>query len=160
MSASMFGGLTALLLGALALLVPTNEPEILASEQVTQVALTPRGEKAGEISVTVQLVRVDGQVQSRVAIDSTLKGPAVANGTLTVTGEGQQELARSNPRQVSTVLPGKTAHLVTPMVKGDARCTQAQVNVWSGPMAPSADPAARQGPELQPTFISVNVCRS
>lgn len=154
-------GLTAALMGVAAVLpVAASAPEVLASQTVTQVARTPGGAPAGQISVTAQLVRVDSSVQSRVSLRSSLKGPAVANGTLVVTDRRRAELARSNPRQLATLRPGQDAQLVSPLTNGDASCTQVQVNVWSGPSAPGADAAGRQGPDLQPTFFSVNVCRS
>lgn len=151
-------GFLGVLFGAAALAAPPPM-DVLASRTVTQLAREPGGEAAGQVTVTVQLLRVDGGLQARVALASTLKGPAVANGTLLLTGADRAELARSNPRQLALLTPGRAAQLVSPVIQGEASCIQAQVNVWSGSGAPGPDAVGRQGPELQPVYFSLQVCR-
>lgn len=151
--------LSGAVIAALALAAPGPQPEVLASRSVTQVARTPSGAPAGEVRATVELIRWQGEVQSRVTFRSSLQGPAVANGMVVLTGPGQAELARSNPRQLATLQAGGEAELVSPRVTGDVRCAAALVNVWSGAQAPGADASARQGPDLLPTTFNLTVCR-
>ncbi|GGK89745.1 hypothetical protein [Deinococcus radiotolerans] len=149
-----------LLLGSLMLTAPAPEPTVLVSRVATQDAQTPAGEVVGHYTVQVELIRTGSSVQARSRFTSTLKGPAVANGVLLVTGPDRKELARSNPRQLATLTPGGQATLVSPLTQAEATCAEALVNVWSGPQAPGQDPAGRRGPDLQPAAFNVKVCRA
>ncbi|GGN28072.1 hypothetical protein [Deinococcus daejeonensis] len=136
---------------------------VLATRTVTRDARTPGGEIAGQVSVTVQLVRDGAEVQARATFQSTLPGPAVATGTLRLLDGRGSEVARSNPRQTATLDPGSTPVLVTPRSPladhAGAACVDAILNVWSGPQAPGPDARVRSGPALEPTVFTVQVCR-
>lgn len=137
---------------------------VLATRTVTRDARTPGGEVAGQISVTVQLIRDGAEVQARATFHSTLPGPAVATGTLRLLDGNGSEVARSNPRQTATLDPGTTPVLVTPRTPFadhvEAACVDAALNVWSGPQAPGADARVRSGPALDPTVFTMQVCRA
>ncbi|NTY02326.1 hypothetical protein [Deinococcus sp. JMULE3] len=137
---------------------------VLATRTVTRDARTPGGEIAGQVSVTVQLVRDGAEVQARATFQSTLPGPAVATGTLRLLDGRGSEVARSNPRQTATLDPGSTPVLVTPRSPladhAGAACVDATLNVWSGPQAPGTDARLRSGPALEPTVFTVQVCHA
>lgn len=137
---------------------------VLATRTVTRDARTPGGEIAGQVSVTVQLVRDGAEVQARATFQSTLPGPAVATGTLRLLDRSGSEVARSNPRQTATLDPGSTPVLVTPRSPladhAGAACVDATLNVWSGPQAPGPDARVRSGPALEPTVFTVQVCHA
>lgn len=137
---------------------------VLATRTVTRDARTPGGEIAGQVTVTVQLVRDGAEVQARATFQSTLPGPAVATGTLRLLDGRGSEVARSNPRQTATLDPGSTPVLVTPRSPladhAGAACVDATLNVWSGPQAPGADARVRSGPALEPTVFTVQVCHA
>ncbi|MDR6217451.1 hypothetical protein [Deinococcus soli (ex Cha et al. 2016)] len=137
---------------------------VLATRTVTRDARTPGGEVAGQVSVTVQLIRDGAEVQARATFHSTLPGPAVATGTLRLLDGNGSEVARSNPRQTATLDPGTTPVLVTPRSPladhAGAACVDATLNVWSGPQAPGADARVRSGPALDPTVFTMQVCRA
>ncbi len=163
MRAALLSTLAGGLLGVLALAAPGRAPadraapDVLASQTVTQVARTLDGAAAGQVTVTVELIREGHEVQARATFRSALPGPAVANGTLRLLTPAGAELARSNPRQLATLDAGSTPALVTPRAPGTAACADAQLNVWSGPQAPGPG-AARSGPELQPVVFDVQLC--
>lgn len=137
---------------------------VLATRTVTRDGRTPGGEIAGQVSVTVQLVRDGAEVQARATFQSTLPGPAVATGTLRLLDGRGSEVARSNPRQTATLDPGSTPVLVTPRSPladhAGAACVDATLNVWSGPQAPGPDARVRSGPALEPTAFNVQVCHA
>jgi len=137
---------------------------VLATRTVTRDARTPGGEIAGQVTVTVQLVRDGAEVQARATFQSTLPGPAVATGTLRLLDANGSEVTRSNPRQTATLDPGSTPVLVTPRSPladhAGAACVDATLNVWSGPQAPGPDAWVRSGPALEPTVFTVQVCHA
>ncbi|MDK2011269.1 MULTISPECIES: hypothetical protein [unclassified Deinococcus] len=137
---------------------------VLATRTVTRDARTPGGAVAGQVSVTVQLIRDGAEVQARATFHSTLPGPAVATGTLRLLDGNGSEVARSNPRQTATLDPSTTPVLVTPRSPladhAGAACVDATLNVWSGPQAPGADARVRSGPALDPTVFTMQVCRA
>ncbi|MHA0040850.1 hypothetical protein [Deinococcus sp. PEB2-63] len=137
---------------------------VLATRTVTRDARTPGGVVAGQVTVTVQLVRDGAEVQARATFQSTLPGPAVATGTLRLLDGRGSEVARSNPRQTATLNPGSTPVLVTPRSPladhAGAACVDATLNVWSGPQAPGPDARVRSGPALEPTVFTVQVCHA
>ena len=153
----LVSGVLSVLAAAGAALPSATATEVLASRTVTQDARTRDGDIAGQVSVTVQVVREGSELQARATFHSTLAEPTVANGTLRLLSGRDEELARSNPRQLTTLKAGVTSVLVTPRVVG-AACVDAQLNVWSGPQTPGPALSTGGGEALTPTAFLVQFC--
>lgn len=150
--------------GVLAVSAPTPAAplgQVLARQQLISPAVTTRGQAAGEVTVSVSLVRQTEGLQARATFGSTLDAEAVVNGSLSLSTPGGEELVRSNPRQLASLSPGGQAVLVTPWSAGDLPvCVDAQLTVWSGPDAPGPLRAARVAEPLRPVSFTARVCTS